>query len=337
MSTDTQVRLSATKALVNGYGRFASDADGTARRHVVISVEGNCLNPVPIDHWSDMAGVASKAHVPWRLSGFARCRKCDNCRNMRSYSWLYRARAEYARWPLTLFGTVTMSPEQHYELDARLTRRLFDGGTRLSDLDPAQLFAARVKEFGYEMQKYLKRIRKGAADRGKPSVRYLLVAEAHDGEFTSVEMRFRPHFHLLIHEMRKDARLVLGSPLKALADGEDGEFTRKKYRDKNGVWRTGVFAMDDAWIRQQWPYGHTKFQFAETPQAASYLCKYLSKEMTTRIRASSNYGDVEHIDALARSVAQPLSSLRKEKREDPTGLKEEAPADKAGAPYGAVL
>lgn len=228
--------------------------------------------------------------------------------------WQDRAITEFKAWPTTLFGTITMSPQHHYEMDARIEagRKAPDGQwlrypVPISSLPLAELFRKRVAVFGEELQLYLKRLRKGDAKRRRPQVRYLLVAEAHDSDATAVEMRGRPHYHLLIHEQEQGS-LFLGSPLEALVAGESGEYIRKKYQTR-GVWRDGVFLKDNAFARQQWTWGFTKFQFAENEKAAGYLCKYLTKATQDRIRASLHYGDLEYLQH-ARSSNESLDSSR---------------------------
>jgi hypothetical protein len=73
----------------------------------------------------------------------------------------------------TWFGTLTLSPEQHYLASIRA------GSTE---------FARRHKEISVDLTKYLKRLRwdSGAA------FRYCLVVEAHKSGL--------PHYHMLLHE-----------------------------------------------------------------------------------------------------------------------------------------
>lgn len=285
----------ARAALAGGYGRMETFADGAARRLLVLDVKHNCDDPYPYELHARYSSRHGRKVRPLIIRGTARCRKCEPCMKMRAWLWQQKAMAEYAIWPRTLFGTITMSPEQHYMIDAQISAgvRDVDGRyirhpKRLSELSSEERFTSRVQYFGDELQRYLKRLRKGDAWH-KAQCRYLLVAEAHDGARTSDEMRGRPHFHLLIHEKRPGS-LVLGSPTEAMASGEDGEYIRKQYKT-GGKWRPGVFVKDDAFLRRQWTMGFTKFQFAETAQAASYLCKYLSKTLDARVRASQGYGN----------------------------------------------
>ena len=209
--------------------------------------------------------------------------------------WQIRAMAEYAMWPVTVFGTITMSPEEHYALDARIIQgtRGPDGAYKrypanINEMSATELFVARVGVMGDDVQRLLKRLRKGDAFH-RPQFRYLLVAEAHDSDRTNSAMRGRPHFHVLLHETVAGS-LIVGSPTQAFVDGVSGEWKRYQYKASDGKYRAGVFVDDMSFLRSQWDAGFTKFQFAENPRAAGYLCKYLSKCTDVRIRASVGYG-----------------------------------------------
>lgn len=43
-------------------------------------------------------------------------------------------------------------------------------------------------------------------------------------------------------------------------------------------------------LRKQWHLGHSKWKLVHTRRGATYLCKYLSKSMLARVRASMHYG-----------------------------------------------
>lgn len=212
--------------------------------------------------------------------------------------WQGRAITEFHAARRTWFGTITMSPDEHYSLDARIRMRLLEGRTAFDELSPSEQFVERAKEMGSEMSLYIKRLRAGNTPVGlrgpqlphKPSIRYLLIAEQHDSGSTSVEMRGRPHFHILLHEQHgARTALVAGEPEACLVYGESVEMERRHYKTRNG-WLPGVFARDDSFLRQQWVFGHTKFQLATSPNAAVYVCKYLTKAMHVRVRASLHYG-----------------------------------------------
>lgn len=63
-----------------------------------------------------------------------------------------------------------------------------------------------------------------------------------------------PHFHALIHEVRADM------PIRKTV------------------------------LREQWPHGFSKFKLTENTGTAWYLCKYLSKDLASRVRGSLQYG-----------------------------------------------
>lgn len=209
--------------------------------------------------------------------------------------WTGRAITEYQLAARTWFGTVTMSPEEHYGLDARASVRLYAKGVLWSQLSSSEQFVERAREMGSEMTLFIKRLRKGDANHEKPQIRYLLIAEAHDSEHTSDEMRGRPHFHMLIHE-RIAGALVHGEPLDCISDGESFEMERR-YIKTQGGFKPGVFANDASFLRRNWEFGHTKFQLASTASSAVYVCKYLTKAMHVRVRASQGYGRSEPASA----------------------------------------
>lgn len=61
-------------------------------------------------------------------------------------------------------------------------------------------------------------------------------------------------------------------------------------------------------LKSQWPYGFTDVKLVEDVEQATYPCKYLSKEMATRVRASLHYGiDVQIADL--NSIPLPSSMI----------------------------
>lgn len=191
---------------------------------------------------------------------------------MRSSHWAHRAETEFEAAQATWLGTLTLSPFHHAVIDARVARRAQQRGSAwLTDWTKQEVFRARAGEIGKEVSKYLKRIRKA----GRGPFRYMLVAEAHDSARTSEEMRGRPHYHLLLHE----------GHLGALVRPEEYHLT------SNGVIRVD----DKSPLRTQWEFGFTQIEQCRDSQSASYLCKYLSKAMLWRVRASLRYGESQEI------------------------------------------
>jgi len=199
--------------------------------------------------------------------------------------WAGRAIEEINKAERTYMGSFTMSPAEHEFLDMRVAQRLLRGGTNFYELSPSAQFAEQTKEFGWELTKWFKRVRKERSN----NFRYLLVAEKHDSPETSPEMKGRPHFHILIHEQQAGC-LVHGSPSLALDTGRDGELEMRKVRGPNGVYTHAVYLTDDAFIRKQWQFGFTKFRYCFDAKSAYYVCKYLTSEMGARVRASNRYG-----------------------------------------------
>jgi len=303
----------AREALQGGYGTMQSWSDrdlqdplaGRPRRWLKLA-EPNCDKPIRFELYARYNTDIRRRCRPLTVSGAARCRRCESCRKARMFQWRQKAVAEFNTWPITVFGTFTMAPEQHYLLDAGIEAGLRSPAGEqwlrhpvpLKTLSHEERFRKRVTVFGEELQKYFKRLRIGDAQRKRPKVRYLLVAEAHDSAVTALEMRGRVHFHVLIHEVERGS-LFMGDPIVALVSGSSGEFIRKKYKSQ-GVWKDGVFLTDDSFVRKQWSFGWTKFQLAENERAASYLCKYLTKTAMCRIRASQFYGEPERVAALLK-------------------------------------
>jgi len=74
--------------------------------------------------------------------------------NYRAWQWKERGLNEYRAHRATVFGTFTMSPEQHYLLDARIASGAGERPARdLRGLPAKELFAARVQAFGDELQR----------------------------------------------------------------------------------------------------------------------------------------------------------------------------------------
>lgn len=237
----------------------------------------------------------------------------------KAWFWGERAKAEYEAATLTLFGTITMAPEQHYMLDARIAsgtrvplnaKELKEGvdlnskpwkrpPVSLRDLAAQELFGKRVQAFGDELRVYLDRIRKGR-DGQKPDLRYLLVAEAHDGATTSEEMRGRVHFHLMLHTTTPEL-LVRGRP---------GEPPNEWYVHRDGK----IFVADTGWLRTQWTYGFTKFEVAKDHRAAWYVCKYITKAMACRVRASHKYGKTRSGTEATSDVSEVEKGTHRENR-----------------------
>ena len=182
---------SASDALGSG-----ADQPSALTVHWDVSGKGTryaCTSPVHFEHKGTrcrkrFADYSRERGAAMTLELEARCRKCEPCLRARAAMWRIRAQDEIQRSVRTWFGTLTLSPDQHYVALCRASRSLRKRGQRFEELSPAAQFAARCNAIAPEITKYLKRLRfeSGA------SLRYILVAERHKSGL--------PHFHALVHE-----------------------------------------------------------------------------------------------------------------------------------------
>lgn len=259
----------------------------------------DCENPYRFELYSRGSIRAGRRIRPLTLAGESRCRQCFSCSRRRSKMWAARAIAEYQKWPLTIFGTFTMSPQEHYEVDVRARILLAERHIDFDRATDAERFMGRARIFGQEVSNWIKRIRSGRDGHTFIPIRYLLVAEAHESENTSADMWQRPHYHMLLHSLELGT-LVKGSPHQALrvgrqdlvCDVEAGEWEcRNVWNKKANRWVPKAFLRDESFVKSQWTLGHSKWQYADSPDTAFYVCKYLTKSMHQRVRASVHYGD----------------------------------------------
>lgn len=310
-----------TNAMLNGV-RVVREGS----RRFILPYDGSCSDPIGVELHSRFNSREKGSKPPIIVDMMVPCRKCENCRLRRSLMWRDRAIAEFRAAPLTVFGTLTFRPELHWQADAAVIGRL--GNADWSALTAAEQFAYRSKELGSHVTNWLKVIRWGRSKKrllkDRPNLRYLVVCEAHNSVRTSDEMRGRPHFHCLIHDLTNDGRLFAGSPVQAMLTGcTDGDWTMRKIKARNG-WRPGAFLIDTAPVRTAWPHGHTKFQWCENEQTATYLTKYLSKELDARVRASQFYGETHrHVEQQRNLDRLPLPEKGEREGLDPSGLKKE--------------
>lgn len=99
----------------------------------------------------------------------------------------------------------------------------------------------------------------------------------------------------------KRVRKRTGAPFKYLIVAEAHKSGLPHYHalfhEKSG---TKVLRYDD--LKSEWKLGFTKFNLVTENKQATYLCKYLSKSMDARVRASIRYGQ-EASTALAQAIA----------------------------------
>lgn len=175
---------------------IAWDASGGCENPYPFTVEGRWRSRGGYDAWGDFR--RSGLEIPeFGLRGHrkpiwveidAPCRRCRVCLARRSAHWAARAKVELSAASRTWFCTLTASPEWQFVYAARASARLEKRGVAFHALSDGEQFIERSSEFGRDITKYLKRIRK---ESGVP-LRYILVAEAHKSGL--------PHFHMLLHE-----------------------------------------------------------------------------------------------------------------------------------------
>lgn len=317
MAVETVERI-ARNAVLGGYGEVLKN------RHVHLGLSMDCDQPYGFTLHGRYSATHGKRVKPITVTGVSRCRVCLPCKHRRSMFWTGRAITEWNQARMTLFGTITLGVDEHLRLDQLALLRLASKRVDFSKLSPDEIFTERARQFGFELQRYLKRLRKGDADHVKPKIRYLICAEMHESERTSPEMRGRPHYHMLLHWVGGGA-LVNGNPSIAISEGSDGEWEMRKVKTSKG-WQPLAFVRDDAFIRKNWTLGFTKFQWAHNANSAAYVCKYLTKSLAVRVRASQYYGLREG------DASQATLSERREGSEPMMGSVNMTPTEAAAPP-----
>lgn len=152
---------------------------------------GDCENPITClmrgaaDPTLVKLGIERERHIIVDID--VRCRKCPACKRARQRHWSLRAISEVSDANRTWFGTLTLAPEYQFRCVALARAKLSRSGVSYDDLPPDEAFKERCRPLIAELQRYLKRLRKG-----HPGLRHLVVVERHkSGD---------PHLHLLVHE-----------------------------------------------------------------------------------------------------------------------------------------
>ena len=189
-----------------------------------------------------------------------RCRNCEPCLKAWSSYWKICAMKEIESAHRTWFITLTVRPEERLRVEYAASQSLDRNGC--TDRCPKVVFRERLKALSPHVTRYLKRLRKAANAR----FRYLLVWEDHkcpcdlcEPEEKSLPGHYGfPHAHILLHEIQG--------------------------------------AVSSRCIEAQWPLGFSKPKLideavgGEAHKYAAYVCKYISKSMLCRVRASLGYG-----------------------------------------------
>lgn len=270
----------AVNAVLGGYGNVLTFRDsGMVRRLVELDVSMDCSDPVHCELHARYSAQHGKAVRPLSIVVRSRCRKCETCRKRRAMFWQARAVDEWGRSPRTWFGTLTFRPDVDVHVDAEARLELHKKGVAFDELSPDEQFRTRVLVGGRRVTRFLKRLRENPS--GRTRFRYLLVAEAHKGATSSGVKANRPHWHCLLHEVANEAPLVAPDEIAHRANGA-------VLTDRHG----NPVVADSSFLKRQWHDGFSSFALCRSPQAAGYLCKYLTKEESSvRIRASFRYGN----------------------------------------------
>lgn len=163
------------------------DAEMYAPGQFRCDVAADCSNPRYVEvSYTDQ--VRSRWRT-WRgnVEYTVPCRICDNCRRRRRRHWTARIRAELDQATRSWFGTLTLSPENHFRQTALTQMRLKRQGVLWDHLDENDKFRETVATIGEEITLFFKRVRKNSG----AIVRYCLVAERHKSGL--------PHFHVVVH------------------------------------------------------------------------------------------------------------------------------------------
>lgn len=237
----------------------------------VIGVQSTVLGRLPqwrdnpeIDYHEEIGHLgAYKGPKTTEAVMAVRCRKCAACLKQRGQMWTARGIKEIRAADRTWFGTLTVAPAHRFRTeliaDTLCQQRRAEP---LSSLSKDDAFKVIASVLGKELTRYLKRVRTESG----ATLRYLLVAEAHEDGF--------PHFHLLLHEWE-------GAVRKRTLDNQ---------------WRLGF---------SQW-----RLVDQTDTRPAGYVCKYLTKSIRTRVRASNDYGHGAERRLTEKLLASTLADIR---------------------------
>ena len=268
------VRRSQLAALAAG-GHIVHLSDGKPSRTVFHNVAGNCQRPVTVLDWGRVEVKNGRTRT---ISGSGTatnfmerevpCRKCDNCLKRRGHHWWMRALAEHRNAARTWMGTLTLDPAYLARGLDVCRDNMRKQGLDYDALGASDKFGQLDKLVFAEFQKRVKLLRKNT----DAPFRYLAVTEVHTGGGLYTELRV-PHWHVLLHEtdparpLRYDADLL--GRRRVTVGGK-----RKWEKIRDPFWLVGF---------QDW-------DLKPDPKDAAYVCKYLTKSLDARVRASLRYG-----------------------------------------------
>lgn len=226
---------------------------------------------------SDPRSVEFESRVDPKRDGFwekpihtamqVRCRRCPACLRARAALWRRRAVGEINTAQRTWFGTLTLSEAEQvkalYRAQVGASRRgvaWHEPVKRWSGEDDiSYVRRCELERFGRVVRSIAPEVTKWLKRVRKESDAKLRFLLVAEAHKSG-----RPHFHILVHEAYGS------SPI------------RKRTLDS------------------QWKLGFSQFRLvAEGDKAAAYVCKYLTKSVLARVRASIAYG--RHLSGNERS------------------------------------
>lgn len=184
-------------------------------------------------------------------------------------------------------------------------------------------------------------LRPSAQHRLVSAARHRLAAGGTDYDALSVKEQFSERLVELGAELTrylKRVREESGAPLRYLVVAEQ-HLSGDPHLHILVHEQNGDLPVRERTLAKQWALGFTKFRLATDSRAAAYVCKYISKSMLARVRASIRYGSSEcnederndaarHSETNGRCVSQtPHERARSEGRARAEAkLKQEVPA-----------
>lgn len=206
-------------------------------------------------------------HVVYRsdymvLEMLMKCRQCEYCLKQRANEWKARAKREVALSERTWFFTLTLSPEE--QLKASYTAEL---QASKEGLKWHELVSCRPGE-----------------DQGERSRR--LSSE----QFKRRHDAIGPHIQTWLKRVRKES----GAKFRYLIVAEAHKSGLPHY---HGLIHEvgGEQPVRKRTLQGQWKLGFSQFRLVEDDREAAYVCKYLSKSVLARVRASNRYGKASQV------------------------------------------
>ena len=133
-------------------------------------VSGRCQSPRYVERHASRRSEPDefhhvmnwRKHVPMTVEIEVKRRRCPACLRARARYWAQRCQYEISRSSRTWFGTLTLSPHNHYLMLARAQHLLAGRGVSFEGLSPPEQFAERHAQISQEITLWVKRIRKNS-------------------------------------------------------------------------------------------------------------------------------------------------------------------------------